>query len=151
MSNFDVDDMEELWAVPGGDRCAANQVYHSLGERGVEFALGPRLRSRGVMAMAYSPIDQGALAGTGGPGRGRAAAGAAALAAVAARHGATPAQVALAALLAQPGVMPIPKASRVEHLRENWAARSLRLTAADLAELDAAFPRPGRKRALAMI
>jgi diketogulonate reductase-like aldo/keto reductase len=163
VSNFDVSDMEELWAVPGGDRCAANQVYHSLGERGVEFALGPWLRERGVMEMAYSPIDQGALAGTGGA-RGHPPAPAAvgrqgsrgghtasALHRVAERHGATPAQVALAALLAQPGVMPIPKASQVEHLRENWAARSLRLTAEDLAELDVAFPRPGRKRALAMI
>jgi diketogulonate reductase-like aldo/keto reductase len=93
VSNFDVDDMEELWAVPGGDRCAADQVYHSLGERGVEFALGPWLRSRGVMAMAYSPIDQGALAAspasaaTRGAGHGRPSAGAAALAAVAARPG----------------------------------------------------------------
>jgi diketogulonate reductase-like aldo/keto reductase len=157
VSNFDVSDMEELWAVPGGSRCAANQVYHSLGERGVEFALLPWLRAHGVVAMAYSPIDQGALAVSQasttarGAGQGSASSGAAALAAVAARHGATPAQAALAALLAQPGVMPIPKAGRVEHLRENWAARSLRLTAEDLAQLDAAFPRPGRKRALAMI
>lgn len=145
VSNFDVDDLQALWAVPGGDRCATNQVYHSLGERGVEFALLPRMRASGLPAMAYSPIDQGALPATDSPGR-------RALQAVADRHGATPVQVALAALIAQGGVMPIPKAARVEHLRENLGALALAplLSADDLARLDAAFPPPARKRPLAM-
>ena len=152
VSNFDVDDMQELWAVPGGERCVANQVYHSLGERGVEFALLPWMRERGVVEMAYSPIDQGALAGHNARGGAHGASAAqAALRVVADRHDATPAQVALAALMSQPGVMPIPKAGRVEHLRENWAARTLTLDAADLAALDAAFAPPSRKRPLAMI
>jgi len=147
VSNFDVADMEELFAVPGaadaGIGCAANQVWYSLGQRGVEFDLLPWLRARGLPLMAYCPIDQGALAGARAP---------AALRDVAARHAATPAQVALAALLAQPGVMAIPKASQVQHLRENWSAAALAgvLDAADRAALDRAFPPPRRKRPLAM-
>ncbi len=62
VSNFDVDDMRELWAVPGGDACAANQVWYSASQRGVEFRLSPWLREHGVALMAYSPIDQAALA-----------------------------------------------------------------------------------------
>jgi len=141
VSNFDVADMEELFALDGGAACAANQVYYSLSQRGVEFDLLPWQRARGVPLMAYSPIDQGALAGARAP---------AALREVGARHGATPAQVALAAVLAQPGVMAIPKAAREAHLRENLAAASLVLGAEDHAALDRAFPPPRRKQPLAM-
>ena len=141
VSNFDVADMEELFALEGGSACAANQVYYSLGQRGVEFDLLPWQRHRGVPLMAYCPIDQGALAGERAHP---------ALREVAARHRASPAQVALAALLARPGVMVIPKAVREAHLRENWAAATLPLDADDLAVLDRAFPPPRRKHPLAM-
>lgn len=141
VSNFDVADLEELFAVPGGARCAANQVYFSLAQRGIEFDLLPWMQQRGLLPMAYSPVDQGALVGPRAP---------AALREIAARHGATPAQVALAALLARPGVMPIPKAGREAHLRENLAAGALRLTPDDLAALDRAFPPPRSKQPLAM-
>ena len=138
VSNFDVDDMKELLRVRGGERCATNQVYYSLGARGPEFALVPWLQKHGMATMAYSPIDQGSLARN------------AALRALAKRRGATPAQLALAWLVAQPGVMAIPKAASEAHLRENLAAQTLTLTPADLAELDAAFPPPKRKAPLAM-
>ncbi len=140
VSNFDVADMEELFALDGGSACAANQVYYSLSRRGIEFDLLPWQRARGVPLMAYSPIDQGALGRRGTPP---------ALAAVAARHGATPAQVALAFVLAQPGVMAIPKAGQAQHLRDNLAATALRLAPADLAQLAPAFPPPRRKQPLA--
>lgn len=148
VSNFDVADMEELFALPGADDgaagCSANQVYYSLGRRGVEFDLLPWQRVRGLPLMAYCPIDQGVLAGAGAP---------AAVHGVAQRHGATPAQVALAALLAQPGVLAIPKAASERHLRENWGAAALMqaLDAADRAALDRAFPPPRRKQALAIV
>jgi diketogulonate reductase-like aldo/keto reductase len=90
--------------------------------------------------MAYSPIGQG----------GRLLRNAA-LKAIAARHGATPAQVAIAWALRQPHVIAIPKASDLAHVRENAAAADLALTAADLAAIDAAFPAPARKRPLEMI
>jgi diketogulonate reductase-like aldo/keto reductase len=141
VSNFDVADMEELFALEGGSACAANQVYYSLSQRGVEFDLLPWQRRHGVPLMAYSPIDQGALGGPKAP---------AALRGVAERQGATPAQVALAAVLAQPGVVAIPKAAREPHLRENLAAATLTLSAEDRAALDRAFPPPRRKRPLAM-
>lgn len=138
VSNFDADDMNELMRVRGGERCATNQVYYSLSERGPAFDLIPWLQQHGIVTMAYSPIDQGRLARN------------AALRALAKKRAATPAQLALAWLVAQPGVMAIPKAASEAHLRENLAALTLTLTTADLAELDAAFAPPKRKTALAM-
>lgn len=142
VSNFDTDDMEELAqteALLGGPSCATNQVYYSLSERGPEFSLLPWMRERGMPLMAYSPIDQGALAE------------APALRAIGERHGATAAQVALAWVMAQAGVMAIPKAVREAHLRENFGAADIDLSPADLAELDLHFQPPRRKTSLAMI
>jgi diketogulonate reductase-like aldo/keto reductase len=138
VSNFDLDDMRDLFDTPGGTASSANQVWYSLTQRGVEFDLLPWQRVHQMPLMAYCPIDQGALVDHPG------------LRSVAARHAATPAQVALAWLLAQPGVMAIPKAVSAVHLRHNWQAARLRLTDGDLAELDSRFPAPTRKRALAM-
>ncbi|SFK53438.1 aldo/keto reductase [Falsiroseomonas stagni] len=138
VSNLDVDDLEEL----GRDLpdCATDQVLWNLGARGVEFDLLPFCGARGMPVMAYSPIGQGGAL-LRHP----------ALRAIGARHGATPAQVALAFVLARPGVIAIPKAADPDHVRQNAAARELVLTPAELAELDAAFPPPRRKQALAML
>jgi diketogulonate reductase-like aldo/keto reductase len=138
VSNLDVDDMEALWALDGGTRCAANQVWYSAGERGAEFALLPWLHERGVVAMAYSPIDQAALAQDD------------ALAAIGRRIGASAAQVALAWVLRRPGVIAIPKAVRAAHLRENLAAASIELDAAALQAIDVAFAPPREATPLAM-
>ncbi|RZL91985.1 MAG: aldo/keto reductase [Variovorax sp.] len=140
VSNFDTDDMEELAAVCGEPMdCAANQVYYSASERGTEFSLLPWQRARGMPLMAYSPIDQGALAGD------------AALAKMAQRLGVTAAQLALAWVLAQRGVVAIPKAVREAHLRENLAAAEVVLSADDLAEIDRLHPPPPSKGPLAMV
>jgi diketogulonate reductase-like aldo/keto reductase len=139
VSNFDTADMEALAAVRSGQRCATNQVYFSLSERGAAFELLPWMRARAMPAMAYSPIDQGALAGR------------ATLRTIGERHGATAAQVALAWVLAQPGVMAIPKSVQESHLRDNLAAADLALSVDDLAELDREFPPPRGKTGLAMI
>lgn len=138
VSNLDAEDMEELWRAKGGSACAANQVYYSASERGVEFDLLPWQRRHRVPLMAYCPIDQGAAA------KDRT------LGAIGARRGATAAQVALAWVLRHPDVIAIPKAVREEHLRENLAAAAIELTAEELAEIDRAFPPPNRKRRLAM-
>lgn len=138
VSNFDTDDMQELWAVPGGRECAANQVYYSASERGVEFDLLPWLRQHRVPLMAYCPVDQGALATDR------------TFAAIGKRLGASAAQAALAWVLREPGVVAIPKAVREAHLRENLAAADLALTPDDLAAVDRAFPPPKRKHSLAM-
>jgi diketogulonate reductase-like aldo/keto reductase len=139
VSNFDVSDLEELVAIPGGEKVAANQVLYNLAHRGIEFDLLPWCAARGIDVMAYSPLDEGRLLAHK------------ALAAVAARVGATPAQAALAWTMRLPGVCSIPKSARLEHVRANHAASGLVLDAGTLAELDGAFPPPRRKRALEMI
>ena len=140
VSNFDTDDMEELAPLgQGGPACAANQVYLSLGERGPEFSLLPWQRERGMPLMAYSPIDQGALADDEGLGE------------LAADLGVSAAQLALAAVIARPGVAAIPKAVGSAHLKQNFAAASLTLDAGVLEKLDRLHPPPKRKTALAMI
>jgi diketogulonate reductase-like aldo/keto reductase len=139
VSNFDTDDLGELRRVTGGTGCAANQVFYALSERGIEFDLLPWQRRHAMPLMAYCPIDQGKLARHTG------------LQAIGERHGASAAQVALAWVLAQPGVMAIPKALREVHLRENLAAASLVLTDADRAEIEALFPPPRQRGVLAMV
>jgi len=138
VSNFDVDDLRELRQVDDGERCAMNQVYYSAGQRGIEFDLLPWQRQQRLPLMAYCPIDQGALAGNR------------ALQGIARTKGVTAAQVALAWVLRQPDAIAIPKAVQAAHLRENLAAASIELSAAELARIDAAFPPPTRKRRLAM-
>lgn len=140
VSNLDTDDMEELAEVCGEVQdCSANQVYFSVGERGAEFSLLPWLREHGMPLMAYSPIDQGALAGDAGLGR------------IAQRLGVSAARLALAWVLARPGVAAIPKAVREAHLQDNLAAADLTLSAEDFAEIDRLHPPPQRKKPLAMI
>ena len=138
VSNLDVDDLQELG--PALKDCATDQVLWNLEARGVEFDLLPFCAKHRMPVMAYSPIGQG------GPLLRHPA-----LAAVAGRHGATPAQIALAFVLARPGVIAIPKSADPAHLRDNAAARELKLTAEDAKALDAAFPPPKRKRGLAML
>jgi diketogulonate reductase-like aldo/keto reductase len=130
VSNFDVDDMGELAALPGGEAVATNQVLYNLARRGIEADLLPWCRDRSIPIMAYSPVDQGRIL------RNRA------LGSVAARHDATPAQIALAFVLRQEDMMVIPKAVSEAHVRENRAALDITLTEADLAELAKAFPPP---------
>ena len=139
VSNFDAVAMRELWSSRGGKHCAANQVYYSASRRGVEFDLLPWQREHGVACMAYCPLDEGALAKDK------------ALAAIGRQYGATAAQVALAWVLAQPGVIAIPKAVQPRHLRQNLAAADLALTANDLAAIDRHFPPPRRSTPLAIV
>lgn len=139
VSNFDTDDMEDLFGLPSGANCQANQVLYNLSRRGIEFDLLPWSRQRSMPVMAYSPIEQGALAENR------------AVAAVAARHDATPAQIALAWVMRAGGVIAIPKAVKADHVRQNVAALDIALTTEDLAELDRAFAPPARKRPLETI
>src|SRR5882762_7839174 len=139
VSNFDVVDMIELWGLAGGTNVATDQVLYNLTRRGIEYDLMPWCSNRHIPIMAYSPIEQGRLLGHGE------------LKKVAARHTATPAQVALAWLLLQDGVVAIPKAANVAHVRENHAALELHLTREDLAALDHAFPPPTEAIPLAML
>jgi diketogulonate reductase-like aldo/keto reductase len=138
VSNFDTEDMEALWAA-GGQGCATNQILYNLSRRGPEFELLAWLERRAIAVMAYSPVEQGRLLGHP------------ALQAIALRRGATPAQVALAWLLRRPGVIAIPKAGSLAHVRDNRAAADLQLNDSDLTALDQAFPKPRERRPLEMI
>ena len=138
VSNFDVGDMEELWAA-GGSACAANQILFNLERRGPEYELLPWMAKRKCPAMAYSPIEQGRLPKSGP------------LEEIARRHGATVFQIALAWLLRRPDTIVIPKAASSAHVEANRAALDLRLGADDLAALDLAFAPPKRKAPLAML
>jgi diketogulonate reductase-like aldo/keto reductase len=145
VSNFDQDDLLEAAALPEGNDVAVDQVLYNLSRRGIEWDVLPWCRERGMPVMAYSPLESN-------PADQRAMLGKAALRALAQAHGVTPAQVALAWLLRQDGVVVIPKAVQPAHVRANRAALDLAplLTGADLAALDAAFPPPQRRRPLAM-
>jgi diketogulonate reductase-like aldo/keto reductase len=136
VSNFDVGDMDELLALPGGDEVATNQVMYNLKRRGIEFALMPWSRKHSVPIMAYSPLDQGHLMRSSE------------LMHIAERHRATPAQVALAWTIRQPDVFAVPKSARDSHVRDNHKALTLRLTKDDLAALDRHFRPPTKKKPL---
>ena len=140
VSNFDVGDLDELLGVPGGAACAVNQIYYSLGARAPAYDLLPRCRAEGIVTMAYSPLDQGALVRHP------------AVRAVASRHGCEPGQVALAWLAAQAGVVSIPKSVSRDRLRANLAAPdACVLDDEDHTALDAAFPPASAKQPLAML
>ena len=138
VSNFDTDDLADLDGA-GGGAVATNQALYNLTRRGPEFDLIPDLRRRGIPTMAYSPVEQGRMLGH------------ATLGDVARRLGATPAQVALAWLTRQDGVVAIPKAVTPAHVRENRAAAGITLDAEALADLDRAFPPPTRATPLEML
>jgi diketogulonate reductase-like aldo/keto reductase len=139
VSNFDTADMIELAGVSDGRNVQTDQVLYNLRRRGIEYDLLPWCRERAIPVMAYSPVEQGVLAGDGR------------LAKIADRHGASRSQIALAWILRLDGVIAIPKASSPDHVRDNRAAHDLRLIPADLQELDRLFPPPASKQPLEMI
>ncbi len=139
VSNFNLADFKEWVGLSGGETVAANQILYNLGRRGPEWELIPWCRERRIAIMAYSPIEQGRLLGNK------------ALREVAAKRGAAPAQVALAWLVRQEGMIVIPKATQQQHVRENLGALDLTLAPEDLAALDRAFPPPKEPSALGML
>lgn len=139
VSNFDTDDLEELFSVEGGRNCATNQVLYNVTRRGPEYDLIPWMAEKTMPLMAYSPIEQGRLPKAG------------ILQSIGRRHGASAYQIALAWLLQKPGIIAIPKASSAAHVRDNRRALDIRLSPEDLAAIDAEFPAPRRKRPLEMI
>jgi diketogulonate reductase-like aldo/keto reductase len=139
VSNFDHADMAEWVALKGGETVATDQVLYNLSRRGPEWNLLPWCRERGIPIMAYTPLGQASLI------RHRT------LAEIARCRNATPAQIALAWLLRQENIIVIPKAARLEHVRDNRGALDVALTEEDLAALDRAFPPPKSKSSLGML
>lgn len=139
VSNLDLDEMVEVAGLPGGAAVATDQVLYNLMRRGIEYDLLPWCAQRAIPVMAYSPLEQNRVLD------------APALHDIAERHGATPAQVALAWVLRHDHVIAIPKAATPAHVAQNLAALDIVLSEPDLAALDRAFPPPTRRRALEMI
>ncbi len=139
VSNLDHGDMQELIGVSGGSAVQTNQVLYNLSRRGIEFDLLPWCQSRNIPIMAYSPIEQGRLLSHPS------------LSAIAKAHSAAPAQIALAWLLRQEGVIAIPKAGSLSHVEENRRALNVTLSDDDLAALDQAFPPPSGPTPLEML
>ena len=141
VSNFDTDDMDELRRVKGGDGCLVNQVLYHAASRGIEYSLLPQMRERGVALMAYCPLAQGGSLRRG-LFRSRA------LNDIAARRGATVAQILLAWTIRGGNVIAIPRSSSPEHTAENAGADAIELTAEELAAIDREFAPPRRKEPL---
>ncbi|MDR0807053.1 MAG: aldo/keto reductase [Enterobacteriaceae bacterium] len=139
VSNFDVDDLNELMTVVDNEQVATNQVLYNLSRRGIEYDLLPWCRSNSMPVMAYSPIEQARLLKHP------------ALIEVAKRHNATAAQIALAWVLRDHNIITIPKASNIEHMVENIDSLAIKLQHEDYVTLDATFPPPSRKTALEML
>jgi len=144
VSNFDVDDLEEALSVAGPGRIACNQVLYHLQERAIEHGVLPWCERHGVALVGYSPFGHDDFPAPR-------SAGGRVLAEVAAAHGATPRQVALAWLTRRAALLTIPKAARAAHAQENAGAGSLALSEADAGRIDAAFPRGPRPRGLPML
>ncbi len=144
VSNLDVDDMQTLWTLKGGQECATNQVLYHLGSRGIEYDLLPWCAERHMPVMAYCPLAQAGrlrddlmnnvVVNT-----------------LAQEKGVTAAQVLLAWVIRRPGVLAIPKASDIKHVEENAAALEVKLTAQDIEKLDGAYPPPNRKMPLDVV
>ena len=144
VSNFDVDDLDELLAVAGEGRIACNQVLYHLQERAIEHAVIPWCERHGVAVVAYSPFGHNDFPSP------RSKAGEV-LRAIADAHRVTPRQVALAFLTRTSSVLAIPKAARAEHAADNAAAGKLSLSAPEIEALDIAFPRGPKPRGLPML
>lgn len=141
VSNFDVDDMEELWSLDRGRNCQVNQVLYHMGSRGVEYSLLPWMRSHGVALMAYCPLAQGRSLRRGlltSPVLGQ----------IARKHGVPAEQVMLAWCTRDGNTVAIPRSSRPEHTLSNAAADGLVLDGEDLAAIDRLCPPPRRKEPL---
>ena len=143
VSNFDVDDMRELFAVPGGDACAVNQDLYHLGSRGVEFSLLDWMDAHGVPLMAYCPLAQAGSLRSG-------LLSSPVVREVARAHGVEPMQILLAFVLRRDDVIAIPCSGSVDHVLANLRACDVELTAGELATLDDAFPAPTSKEPLDM-
>ena len=144
VSNFDTDDMEELWSVAKGSHCVINQVLYHLGSRGIEYDLIPWMKEHNVPVMAYSPLAQGGSLRRGLLKN-------KAVQEIAQNRGISPVQVLLAFVLSQDNMIAIPKSGKPEHTRENAEVANITLKEEELKMLDKEFPAPNYKTPLDII
>ena len=145
VSNFDVQDMEDLWRAPDGQNCCVNQILYNLGSRGVEYDLVPWQRERGVPFMAYCPVGQAGALVTQDRVSKEMMVRDPNVRAVAERHGCSIVQVLLAFVLRLEDFAAMPKAVSFNHIEENYAVRQISLTEEDIEQLSRSFPSPKEK------
>ncbi|NUE98539.1 aldo/keto reductase [Lactobacillus melliventris] len=143
VSNFDIDDMQELWQLPEGQNCVVNEDLYNLETRGIEYSLLPWQREHHVPLIAYSPLGRG-------PKMGSTMMKNEAVLQVAEEHEASAYQILLAWVMQQPDVLAIPKSSSSKHLLSNLKALDIELTPEDLQILGKAYPKPEHKEPLAI-
>ncbi|HAU5562227.1 TPA: aldo/keto reductase [Serratia fonticola] len=144
VSNFDTDDLQELWSEPGGENCSTNQVLYHLASRGIEYDLLAACQQRDMPIMAYCPLAQAGRLRQSlfeDPH----------LHQIAQQKGISVAQLLLAWVIRRPGMIAIPKASSQQHVAENAAALDLHLSVEELAIIDRAFPAPQHKTGLDVV
>lgn len=144
VSNFDTDDMQELWSIPNGSKCIANQVLYHIGDRGIEYDLIPWLEKNNVALMAYSPLASN-------PGFRQAIIQSPAILQVAQKHNASVYQIMLAFAVRHPNSIAIPRTSSLNHLQQNIQSQNIKLDDQDLKIINSAFPPPTRKVPLGII
>lgn len=144
VSNLDYDDMQELWQANGGEQCATNQVLYHLASRGIEYDLLPWCQQQRLPVMAYCPLAQAGRLRNGLLNH-------TVVKNIAQERGVTAAQILLAWVISHRGVIAIPKASSIEHVRQNAAVLDIVLNDEELALLDSAYPAPARKTPLDMV
>ncbi|MDY1035365.1 aldo/keto reductase [Lelliottia sp. CFBP8978] len=144
VSNLDHEDMQALWGVDGGSACATNQVLYHLASRGIEYDLLPWCQKQRIPVMAYCPLAQAGRLRSGLMNH-------PVVNEIARQHRASAAQILLAWVISHQGVIAIPKASSVEHVKENADALEITLSGEALAALDSAFPAPGGKTRLDVV
>jgi diketogulonate reductase-like aldo/keto reductase len=144
VSNFDTDDMKELWNTPNGKNCVTNQVLYHLGSRGIDYDLLPWHREHNMPIMAYSPLAQGGTLR-------RQLLSDPTIIQIAEKYHVKPLQIALSWTIRSNYVMAIPKAVEKEHVLANAEAATIKLTQEDLKRLDEVFPKPTRKIPLDII
>ena len=145
VSNFDVQDMEDLWRVPDGRNCSVNQILYNLGSRGVEYDLVPWQRERGIPFMAYCPVGQAGALVTQDRVSKEMMVRDENVKAVAARHNASIVQILLAFVLRMEDFAAMPKAVGFDHIEENYAVKEISLTEEDIEQLSRSFPAPTEK------
>lgn len=144
VSNFDTEDMEELFAVPNGRNCQVNQVLYHLASRGIEYSLKPWMDAHDVALMAYCPLAQAGMLQ-------KKLMDHPALDGIARNHRASVFQILLAFVLQKEHTVAIPRSGKSAHVQENADAMDIRLSAQELSELDQAFPAPGHKTYLDIV
>ncbi len=143
VSNFDAQELQAAFDIAGPGKIACNQVLYHLQQRDIDHEVIPWCESHEVAVVGYTPFGRSKFPPSGAAGK--------ALEQIATRHGATARQVALAFLTRLPNAFGIPKASNADHVRDNAGADKVVLAAKDIAELDAAFPKPKRRSGVPML